>query len=346
MYLANTLKKLGLVFLILFGLIIGKEFLIPLFIGAIISALFLPICKWLELKKTPRFLAVFLCLMLLISLVFGVLWLVFSQVSGIVNDFELLKDSFLIKSSELSQFINEKFGITIESQMSLFNNQKNIFSLMIPSMAGSFLGVLFKFFLVLVYMFSFLFYRQHLKTFIMKLSNNERTKETETTIHKVSKVSQQYLLGLAKMIFLLWILYGIGFSIIGVKNALFFAILCGILEIVPFIGNLTGTIITILVAAVQGLTMPYLIAIAGTYGLIQFIQGWFLEPLILGPQVKLNPLFTIIALLLGEIIWGISGIFLAIPIMAMLKIIFDSVESLQPFGFLIGETNTKTLKTL
>jgi len=155
-------------------------------------------------------------------------------------------------------------------------------------------------------------------------------------LHSIANVSQQYLLGLSKMIVCLWIMYGIGFSLLGVKNALFFSILCGLLEIVPFIGNLTGTTLTLVITAINGGSLPMLAGIAITYGIVQFIQGWVLEPLILGPQVKINPFTTIIALVTGDLIWGIPGIFLAIPLIAMVKIIFDHIESLQPYGFLIG----------
>lgn len=159
----------------------------------------------------------------------------------------------------------------------------------------------------------------------------------EQVLDRVAHVSQQYLIGLVKMIGLLWVMYGIGFSLLGVKNALFFAILCGLLEIVPFIGNITGTSLTVVVSAVQGASTSMLFGIIGTYVMIQLIQGWVLEPIILGPQVKINPFTTIIVLVMGELIWGIPGIFLAIPLVAMFKIVCDHVESLKPYGFLIGE---------
>ena len=139
------------------------------------------------------------------------------------------------------------------------------------------------------------------------------------------------------MIVCLWIMYGIGFAVIGIKNPFMFAIICGLMEIIPFIGNITGTTLTVLVSAVNGANLNVLGGIVLIYGIVQFIQGWVLEPLILGPQVKINPLFTIIALVLGEIIWGIPGIILAIPITAIFKITCDHIESLKPFGFLIGE---------
>jgi predicted PurR-regulated permease PerM len=114
------------------------------------------------------------------------------------------------------------------------------------------------------------------------------------------------------------------------------------LEIIPFIGNLTGTGITVLVAAVNGGSMAMLGGIVIVYGSVQLIQGWVLEPLILGPQVKINPFFTILALVLGEIIWGIPGIILAIPLTAITKIICDHIDSLKPYGFLIGELESSS----
>ena len=161
-------------------------------------------------------------------------------------------------------------------------------------------------------------------------------------LSSITNVSQQYLLGLTKMIVCLWIMYGIGFSLVGVKNALFFAILCGLLEIVPFIGNLTGTTLTVLVAIVQGAGLPLVISIIGVYMLVQLIQEWILSPIILGPQVKINAFTTIIALVLGELIWGIAGIFLAIPLIGMFKIVCDHIEALKPYGFLIGEIENKS----
>ncbi|PJA06145.1 MAG: hypothetical protein COX70_10240 [Flavobacteriales bacterium CG_4_10_14_0_2_um_filter_32_8] len=182
-----------------------------------------------------------------------------------------------------------------------------------------------------------MFYRNHIKKFLIRISPPSQQKEMGQVIHKASRVSQNYLFGLTKMIGFLWVMYWIGFSILGVKNALFFAILCGLLEIIPFIGNITGTTLTLLVAAVNGAGVPMLAGIAATYGVVQLIQGWVLEPLIVGSQVKINPFTTILALVIGDLIWGIPGIFIAIPLIAMFKIVCNHVESLKPYGFLIGE---------
>ena len=114
-----------------------------------------------------------------------------------------------------------------------------------------------------------------------------------------------------------WFMVGVGFSCLGVKNALFFAVLCGLLESVPFVGNLTGNALTIIGALSQGGDSTMVIGIILTYGIVQFLQTYILEPLVVGSQVKINPLFTIMAIVVGELVWGVAGMVLAIPLLGI-----------------------------
>ena len=139
------------------------------------------------------------------------------------------------------------------------------------------------------------------------------------------------------MIVCLWILYGIGFTIVGVKNALFFAMLCGLLEIVPFIGNIIGTTITVFMVLAQGGSGGMVIGVLATYAIVQSFQSYVLEPLVVGSNVNINPLFTILVLVFGEFVWGLPGMVLAIPVLGIIKIICDHVRPLHPIGYLIGE---------
>ncbi|MFN2440951.1 MAG: AI-2E family transporter, partial [Chitinophagaceae bacterium] len=145
------------------------------------------------------------------------------------------------------------------------------------------------------------------------------------------------------MILCLWIMYSIGFSIVGLKHAIFFAILCGLFEIVPFVGNFVGNMLAVLMAVTQGGGSEMVISILITYALVQFLQSYFLEPLVVGNGVNLNPLFTIIALVIGQLVWGIPGLVLAIPLLGIVKIVCDHIEVLQPYGYLMGlERKNKT----
>ncbi len=338
--LSSVIKKLLVVFLVISGIYFAKEFLMPLCIGGILATLFLPFCNWMEKKKLPKGVAVFICFLALLLLIFILISLLGYKISELINDIEILKQKAIETGTRLQKYIFNHLNISIDEQFKILKNEQPSYANIVQIMIGSLTGFLSSSILMLVYFVFLLYYRNHIKNFLVRLTAKSQQTEMQEIIQKVTSVSQQYLLGLSKMIFLLWIMYGIGFSIIGVENAIFFAVLCGLLEIVPFVGNITGTTLTVLVSAMHEANLEVIIGILIVYGTVQLIQGWILEPLILGPQVKINSLFTIIALVLGELLWGIPGIILAIPLTAMFKIVCDHIESLKPYGFLIGEIET------
>ncbi|MES2517387.1 MAG: AI-2E family transporter [Bacteroidota bacterium] len=334
---SSFIKKLLILFLVIAGLYFAKDFLMPLFVGGILATLFLPFSNWMESKKIPRGLSVFICLLTLLLILSLLIASLAWKITELLNDAELLKQKAIETGTQTQEYIFSHLGISVEEQSKILKAEQPSLTSIMQMTFGSLTYLISNFILVLAYVFFLLYSRNHLKQFFLKLTVSSQRDEMEQVLQRATRVSQQYLLGLSKMIVCLWIMYGIGFSILGVKNAISFAVLCGLLEIVPFVGNITGTTLTVLVSALHGGSLSMLGGIVITYAVVQFIQGWFLEPLILGPQVKINPLFTIIALVLGELLWGISGIILAIPLTAMLKIVCDHIEPLKPYGFLIGE---------
>lgn len=336
---STFLQKLSLVFLIILALYFAKDFLIPLCIGGILATLFLPFCNWMENKKMPKSLAVLFCFITLLLIIVSLFSLLGWKISELLNDLTVIKQKSIDIGNQMQHYIFNHLNISIEEQLSILKKEQPSYSDIFQIIFGSIASIFASLILVLVYFIFLLYYRNHIKNFLLKLVPSSKREEMEQVIYNATCISQQYLLGLSKMIFLLWIMYGIGFGIIGVENAIFFAILCGLLEIVPYVGNITGTILTVLVAAIHGANPTLLGGIVIVYAIVQLIQGWLLEPLILGPQVKINPLFTIIVLVIGQLLWGIPGIILAIPLTAIFKIICDHIDDLKPYGFLIGEIN-------
>lgn len=335
--LTSFLQKIALVFLIFLGLYLAKDFLIPLCIGGILATLFLPFCNWMQSKRIPKGLAVFICFFSILLIIATLITLLGWKISELFEDFNLVKQKSIEAGNQIQKYIFNHLNISIEEQFIILKKEQPSYADIFQIIFGSIASIFASLILVLVYFAFLLYYRDHIKNFLLKITKNSKQEEMEQVIYNATKVSQQYLLGLSKMILLLWIMYAVGFSLLGVENAIFFAILCGLLEIVPYIGNITGTILTVLITAIHGASPTLLGGIILVYVFVQLIQGWLLEPLILGPQVKINPLFTIIVLVLGQLLWGIPGIILAIPLTAIFKIICDHIESLKPYGFLIGE---------
>jgi len=318
----------------------SSSFLIPIALSAVLAMLFIGLSNRLERKGMKRGFSALVAIGLFIIAVTIIVSLLAWQLNSFSENLADMKLRLITLLQDLKGWIETTLGISTQQQEALIKEQRtssaHATSGLLAGFATQTLSILINTVLVLVYIYLFLFYRSRIKQFFLKLVPSRNYNQTEKIIQQAARVSQQYLSGLAGMIMMLWILYGIGFQLVGVKNALFFAVLCGILEIVPFVGNITGTSITVLAVIAQGGKSELIVGVVAVYLLVQFFQTYVLEPLIVGNQVNINPLFTIMALVAGELLWGVAGMVLAIPLLGIIKIVCDHIPSLQPYGFLIG----------
>ncbi len=336
--LLRAVLFLLLIFLVVAGLYLAKPFLVPLCFGALLAMFFLPLSRWFERKKIPKGLAILFCILLFLCIITIIILVISWQVTDLTREVSDIENKVRQMVAEIEQFITNRFEIPVKQQEKLWQQQaQNSGANSILSNIGSILvGLLVDFILCLVYIFLFMYYRARIKKFILLLISSHQKQNAQQVIHDIQKVTQQYLTGIGWMILCLWVMYSIGFSIVGVKYAVFFAILCGLLEIVPFIGNFTGNLLAILMVIIQGGGAGMVLAVVVTYAIVQFLQTYLLEPLVVGAGVNINPLFTIIILVLGQLIWGIPGMIVAIPLLGVVKIICDHIEPLKLYGFLIG----------
>lgn len=339
----KTTRVLALLSLTVVVLYYAQAFLIPLAFAGLLSMLLLPFCRWLERKGIPTGLAALLSVLLLIAVAASIIAVLAWQLTDFIGSVQQLEQMVNNAVRRLQQVIHEAFSITPKEQTQMVKDQSQHggSSGVATTVLSTVMGLLVDIILTLVYIFLFIYFRQHIKNFIYRIVPRDERSNTRLIITNAAKVSQQYIAGLAAMIICLWIMYSIGFSIVGVKSAIFFAILCGLLEIVPFVGNLTGTAITVLLTIAQGGNTGMVIGVLVTYAIVQFLQTYILEPLVVGAEVNINPLFTIMVLVAGELLWGIAGMILAIPLVGIMKIVFDHVEPLKPYGYLIGKEKKK-----
>ena len=333
-------------FLLIGGLYYAKMFLVPFAFAGLLAMLLLPLTRWFERKRINRGLASLFSLLTFLAVIAAIIWLISWQVSTLSEDLTNIEQRITGLINKAKDYVSNTLGISKEKQDQMIKQQQQGGGgkSLVSTILSSTMGFVVDFILVLVYTFLLLFFRTHIKKFVMMQLRVDEKPEARKMMVDGSKVAQQYLAGLGMMIVCLWIMYGIGFSIAGVKHAIFFAILCGLLEIIPFVGNLTGTSLTVLMAVSQGGGNNVVIGVIITYALVQFIQTYILEPLVVGREVNINPLFTILVLVIGEMIWGIPGLILGIPLLGILKIICEHVDSLHPYAFLIGKEEKKGKK--
>ena len=343
--LNKTIKILLLVFLSALILYHGRPFLVPLAFAALLAMLLLPLSEKLESWGVNKALSKVLSILVIVLFFAGIIALLAWQVSDMSQNAPEIEKSINAKVQQVREYITNTLGIPQQKQQEILQKQQQSSgSKLSATISGAFASVgtlLTNFLLILVYIFLFMYFRAHLKKFVLKLVPPQETANANRIMQNSRKVAQKYITGMMLMIVGFWIMYSIGFAIAGVKNFFFFAILCGLLEIVPFVGNLIGNVLTVVVTLAQGGSMNVVLGILITYALVQFIQSYILEPVVVGSEVSIHPVFTIIGIILGEFLWGIPGMILAIPIMGIIKIVCDHIEPLKPFGFLIGEEKKK-----
>ncbi len=348
--LFKALAVIALIVLIIVALTFGKPFFVPLTFGALLSMLLLPITRWLEGKGWNKALSALAAILVLLSFFSIVVFFVGWQISDIASNTGKLQQTVSSKYEQVKDFISQQLGVSEHKQEEMIKEQQQSssgkVSDIVAGIMGGITGFLTDALLVVVYVFLFIYLRSRIKGFVIRLVPVRQRENALEVLDDTQRVTIKYLSGLFLMIVCLWIMYGIGFTLLGVENAIFFAILCGLLEIVPFIGNLTGTALTIAMSLVQGGDVNMVIGILLVYGLVQFLQTYLLEPLIVGAEVSINPLFTIVGLVAGEMIWGIPGMILAIPLLGITKILFEHIEALKPFAYLIGSDEKKDYKTM
>lgn len=316
----------------------ARPVFMPLALAGMLALVFMRLCDWLERRGVPRLATALFCGVLFTAIVAGVVSLVNWYIHRFASDEQLQKRIGTV-IGQAREFLKDQWGLNIRGGKGMSALLSSVDAgKMTTSVLGNIIALLIHLILVVVYMIMLLMMRGHIKTFFLRLVRQENEPRVRVILTRSVKVAQEYIYGMMIIIAFLWVMYSIAFSLVGVRYALFFAILCGLLEIIPFVGNITGSTLTCIMALSQGGGLHMVLGVLVSYALIQFVQFYIVSPLVMRAQVNLSPLFTIVVLIAGELLWGIPGMILAIPCLGILKIVCDEVEFLQSFGFLLGRT--------
>ena len=339
----STLVFVGGFFLFT-GLIEAKGFLAPLLLAIILSLVVLPISRKMEKAGMGRALTSFLSTFIIFLFSLGFMWLISFQLKSFIDDWPEIKEtmkpkveqlkSFLIEQTPLSNEDIEFSGEEGESSMMGKLSDNSTKALGFFSQAFGFLGT---YLLVFIYIFFLLNYREKFKKFIVMLFPDGKKKEVKTVVDKSGTVVQQYLAGTLLLMLFLAIVYSIGLGLSGVENFILVSIIAAFLTFIPVVGNIIGFSLALVLGYLTTGETSTLIGILITFSIAQMLENYVLQPFIIGDKVDLHPFFVILVVILGGAIWGVIGMILAIPVMAIVTIISLNVPALYPFGFLFSK---------
>lgn len=339
-YIKFTFK---LLMILLLGLLLiqGQNIIVPFIFSILLSILLLPVTNFLEKKlHVPRSIANLSTVVFSLLIIGWIIYFFSREIAGFLQDIPSIKSHLEAHYETLQNWIQTKFNISPGQQTSMLNNAtKNVQNSSTTVIGETFFTITNIFFYIIItaiYTFLLLFYRHMIKTFILEIFTEKNEKDVTEVLIESQAIVQKYMVGLAIEMAIIAVLNTSLFLIIGIKYAVFLGLLTAILNIVPYIGILSGVIFTSLITLTTSIHLSDIVWIIIGLEVIHFFDSNFLMPRIVGSKVKINALVTILGVVIGGSLLGLSGIFLALPTIAILKVIFDRVDDLKPWGKLMG----------
>jgi len=340
-YLKLAIGLLSLIILLTI-IYIGQKIFIPILLSLLFAILLLPVVDFLNKKmKFPNVIAVIVSVFLFIFLISGIIFFVSKKIGDITDDWDEIKNNFSIHYYQIQQWIVKSLHISLFDQNQYIQEATkksvNEKTLLAGNILNSFSVILLNFFLIPVYTFLFLLYRNLLIRFLSKLFAEEHQYKLQNILLQIKVSVQSFLTGLLIELLIVATLTSIGLMIIGVPYAVLLGVITGILNLIPYIGILIAGLLSIIVSLTGSANFSIIIGVIVVNIIVQLIDNNVLVPMIVSPKVKINALVSIIGIIIGSALAGVGGMFLAIPVIAILKVIFDRVEPLEPWGFLMGD---------
>lgn len=334
--------KTALIFISLlafaFLMLIGKEIIIPIVYATLFAILLNPFVNFLTRHKISKIIAIIIVVTITLSVLLLVLYLIFSQASIFSESYPRFKIKLDQATNQLVNWVSHEFGYS-RAKVNKWISQTT--SEAISSYANgetlSQLGQLtITLVLIPVYLFMILYYKSLLLEFIRKLFRLEHHTAVAEVLNNSKNVIQHYLVGLFFEMIIMAVLNTMALLLLGIDYAIILGILAAVLNIIPYIGGVVATLLPMFIAFVTKDSLIYPLLVFILTIIIQFIDNNFIVPRIVASRVQINALISVIGVLIGGALWGVSGMFLSIPLIAILKVIFDHIESLKPWGFLLG----------
>ena len=342
----TTMVYIMLFWLLLFYVLTTfRNFLSPIALGILFAYLLYPIASFLEKKGAHRIFANLAAIFVGIFVLYTIIFFLYRELRSLMNDLPTLEMQALKNMNEAINQVTSFFSASAEyKETNVRELISELFSRSGENM-GQFLGAtaqtFFTIFIMPVYIFFLLYYRNKYFYFVLMLIPPKSHPIAEKTLREISKVIRQYMTGVSKVVLILIVLNSLGLFIIGVKYALLMGIIAALCNFIPYFGTIIGYFFPLAMALFTGDGPQQAVGVVILFIIIQFTENNILTPNITGGEVKVNPFFIILGVLIGGFVWGVPGMFIVVPVMAAARITFENIPELMPWAYLISDAGTE-----
>ncbi len=334
-YIKAPVIMLGLV-IATYILFVLRDVLVPLAFAALIATLLNPLSVRLE-RKMPKIVAIIISMLVALVVVVGVGYFLSSKIAHFFDNIEEMKQRLSDLVETTQRWLEQQFGIAEKKQEQMVKEATSGSDGIIGQTLSGALGILSVIFLIPVYTFLIMLYKTLILNFLFEVFSEENKEKVAEIIAETKGAIQSYIVGLLIETSIVAVLNSAALLLLGVQNAILIGVIGAILNLLPYIGGIVAIALPVLMATLTTDGFSTQLAIIGAYAFIQFLDNNILVPRIVSSKVQINALISIVIVLMGAALWGIPGMFLSIPFIAVLKIIFDRIDGLKPWGKLLGD---------
>ena len=326
--------------------VIAKDVLSPLIFSCLFSILLLPLASFFERKlRLPRSAAAMLSVLLFLGAIGALLAVIGSQLTGLAKDWPQFRTQLGASVENLQQWVAHRFNINAAKQMDYVQDATDkamsassaVLGTVVLSASSILLFLVFTF----IYTFFFLLYRKRIMEFLVTVFLEENKTVVQEVVEQVQYMIRKYIIGLLIQMAIVATVVSIAFSLMGIQYAILLGLITGVLNIIPYIGIFSAMVLSALVTLATAAVATKALFVIVALVVVHLLDSNILLPVVVGSQVRINALITVLGVIVGEMLWGISGMFLAIPVVAVLKIIFDRVAGMQAWGIILGDEELK-----
>ncbi len=344
--LAFTLLSLCLIIAMLY---IGQNILAPILMSMLFAILLRPVVRFLNIKlKFPHVIAVLVTVIIFIGFITGIVLFVSNQIGAISNDWDTIKKNLEIHYHHLQKWAKQTLNISYQEQEKYIKQAKNGATqgdnTIVSNTIGNFTEMLFSAFLIPFYTFLILLYRNLFMRFLTKLVKKDSQSKLQEILCNIKVAIQSFLVGLLMEVGIVTTLTTVGFLIVGVPYALLLGTITGLMNLIPYVGILIAGMLSIVATLTVSTDVSSVFGVITVYIIVQLIDNNLLIPLVVSSKVRINAFVSVVSIIIGGAIAGVAGMFLAIPVLAILKVIFDRIPSMEPWGYLMGDDLPKTFE--
>ncbi len=325
-------------------LYLGRPVLVPLAYSVLLAFVLYPVVHGMERLRIPRGAAIALALSILVVLIAGLLWLLAWQVRSFLHEWSMLSGNTSVGIEELRAWLRENLGLERATQDKLWARIAGQFGDAAPvlgALVDGLFGAAFNAIIIPIFAALLLYNRQYYVRMVAALAGPEMAAHLPRLLQRSVGSFARFILGMVQVYAIVGVLNSVGLMLLGVPNAWLFGLLCAIMTIIPYVGIILSSLLPISVAWMSTGNIWAPLGVVAVFAVVQYLEANLIFPKVVGRQLGLTTFTSLVLILVGGAIWGVSGMVLFLPYAAIVKLLADDIPGWGAVSVLLSGAEEK-----